>query len=236
MSAPVGFFSGAPVAQNDCASGDPALKGKPSGARRATATLPVAQSHQAGSYPYGQEQAATKGKGMMIKAIETRYKGYRFRSRLEARWAVFFDALGLEWEYEPEGFNLGDAGLYLPDFFLPNLGAGTWVEVKPNAFGLDEDKAKYQALVAGTGKELLFANGIPEHRSYLIMVPPSDGYPQMGNTPWWSECCFNAKYLPPSPHDKKPRLFYVPSGVEDADCFEAIEAARSARFEHGERP
>lgn len=27
-----------------------------------------------------------------IKAIDTYYKGYRFRSRLEARWAVFFDA------------------------------------------------------------------------------------------------------------------------------------------------
>ena len=42
-----------------------------------------------------------------IKAIETVYKGYKFRSRLEARWAVFFDALGVEWEYEPEGFELG---------------------------------------------------------------------------------------------------------------------------------
>lgn len=28
-----------------------------------------------------------------VKAIDTVYKGYRFRSRLEARWAVFFDAL-----------------------------------------------------------------------------------------------------------------------------------------------
>ncbi|MCB6994492.1 hypothetical protein LI177_13475 [bacterium 210820-DFI.6.37] len=27
-----------------------------------------------------------------LKAIQTEYKGYRFRSRLEARWAVFFDA------------------------------------------------------------------------------------------------------------------------------------------------
>lgn len=27
-----------------------------------------------------------------IKPIETRYKGCRFRSRPEARWAVFFDA------------------------------------------------------------------------------------------------------------------------------------------------
>jgi hypothetical protein len=32
---------------------------------------------------------------MKIKAIETRYKGYRFRSRLEARWSVFFDAMEL---------------------------------------------------------------------------------------------------------------------------------------------
>lgn len=43
---------------------------------------------------------------MDIKPIETLYKGYRFRSRLEARWAVFFDALGLKWEYEKEGFDL----------------------------------------------------------------------------------------------------------------------------------
>ena len=46
-----------------------------------------------------------------LKAIETEYKGYRFRSRLEARWAVFFDACGVSWEYEPEGYDLGN-GLY----------------------------------------------------------------------------------------------------------------------------
>ena len=28
-----------------------------------------------------------------IKPIQTRYKGFNFRSRLEARWAVFFDAI-----------------------------------------------------------------------------------------------------------------------------------------------
>ena len=39
---------------------------------------------------------------MDIKPIETVYNGYRFRSRLEARWAVFFDAAGIEYEYEPE--------------------------------------------------------------------------------------------------------------------------------------
>ena len=76
-----------------------------------------------------------------MKAIETAYRGYRFRSRLETRWAVFMDALGVDWRYEPEGYNLGPHGLYLPDFFCrfaPEWKAfsewpdpGKFVEVKP---------------------------------------------------------------------------------------------------------
>ncbi len=64
-----------------------------------------------------------------MKAIETKYKGYRFRSRLEARWAVFFDEIGVKWEYEPAGFDTR-IGPYLPDFYLPIVGGGTWVEIK----------------------------------------------------------------------------------------------------------
>lgn len=72
---------------------------------------------------------------MTIQAIETRYAGCRFRSRLEARWAVFFDHLGIRWEYEPQGFHLTHrltlepvTFTYLPDFFLPEL--QLWAEVK----------------------------------------------------------------------------------------------------------
>ena len=57
-----------------------------------------------------------------IKAIETVYNGYRFRSRLEARWAVFFDALGVEYEYEPQGFVLPSGKHYLPDFKIKCYG------------------------------------------------------------------------------------------------------------------
>lgn len=64
----------------------------------------------------------------MIKPIETIYNGYRFRSRLEARWAVFFDAAGIEYKYEAEGFDLGDGVYYLPDFYLPKR--DLYVEVK----------------------------------------------------------------------------------------------------------
>lgn len=48
-----------------------------------------------------------------IKAKPTLYKGIEFRSRLEARWAAFFDLLGWKWEYEPCDFD----GWY-PDFVL----------------------------------------------------------------------------------------------------------------------
>lgn len=46
-----------------------------------------------------------------IAAIPTRYKGILFRSRLEARWAAFFDLAGWKWEYEP--FDLNG---WIPDF------------------------------------------------------------------------------------------------------------------------
>ncbi len=65
---------------------------------------------------------------MIIKPIETFYRHYRFRSRAEARWAVFFDALGIPFIYEPEGFEFDDGTLYLPDFYLPTM--KTFFEVK----------------------------------------------------------------------------------------------------------
>ena len=67
-----------------------------------------------------------------IKAVETVYKGYRFRSRLEARWAIFFDTLGLKWEYEVDGYDLGKLGWYLPDFRVYGLlDSPIWFEIKP---------------------------------------------------------------------------------------------------------
>ena len=57
-----------------------------------------------------------------IQAIETFYRGIRFRSRLEARWAKLFSELGIDWMYETEGYNIalkdGTHIRYLPDFVL----------------------------------------------------------------------------------------------------------------------
>lgn len=77
---------------------------------------------------------------MKIKAIDTPYKGYLFRSRLEARYAYLFDLAGISWNYEPEAYELADGTNYLPDFFLQVRGdhwrrkefdnPGYWVEIK----------------------------------------------------------------------------------------------------------
>jgi len=63
----------------------------------------------------------------MIHAIDTIFDGRKFRSRLEARYAVLFKELGLEYQYEAEGHALSGE-MYLPDFKL--LQIPLWVEVK----------------------------------------------------------------------------------------------------------
>jgi len=65
-----------------------------------------------------------------IEPIPTFYRGILYRSRTEARWAVFFRTLRIEYHYEIEGTALGIGKLkYLPDFWLPEQ--GIWIEVKP---------------------------------------------------------------------------------------------------------
>lgn len=90
-----------------------------------------------------------------IKAIETSYAGCRFRSRLEARWAVFFDAAGVVWQYEPQGYSL-PSGPYLPDFWLPY--SGVWFEVKPT-FPDGRTIALAWDLCNGTGAPVTVACG-----------------------------------------------------------------------------
>ena len=77
----------------------------------------------------------------MINAIPTLYHGYRFRSRLEARWAVFFDVLGVEFEYEPEGLFLSDGTQYLPDFYLPTFRCYFEVKRKGIKWTVEGDEA-----------------------------------------------------------------------------------------------
>jgi hypothetical protein len=113
----------------------------------------------------------------MLKAIETVYNGYRFRSRLEARWAVFFDELGVKYEYEKEGFDL-DGVWYLPDFWLP--GQKAWIEIKPKLddhyLDLDDTKPKKLALLSEYPVYIYQGNPYPGEFLSRFLFTHNDGF------------------------------------------------------------
>lgn len=74
--------------------------------------------------------------------IPTRYRGVMMRSRLEARWAAFFDAMYWRWAYEPI-----DLAGYIPDFILEFDVGDLLVEVKPR----HEDLAIAQSKIECSG-------------------------------------------------------------------------------------
>jgi hypothetical protein len=99
------------------------------------------------------------------------------RSRLEARWGVFFDTLGIPWEYEKEGYIL-EGTPYLPDFWLPEQ--DMFVEIKGQEPTGDEmDKARLLALYTQK-KVVMFCGPIefppvdddsPRMKSYQFASP-----------------------------------------------------------------
>ncbi len=104
---------------------------------------------------------------MTIAPIPTRWQGITYRSRTEARWAVFFDALGVEATYEPETFNL-DGAWYLPDFFI--LSWNLYVEVKPQR-ATEFERSRCGRLAALTERPVFMALGSPGERSGNLFLP-----------------------------------------------------------------
>ena len=170
--------------------------------------------------------------GTSIKAIETVYNGYRFRSRLEARWAVFFDALGWEFEYEKEGFELGKAGRYLPDFHL--VKSDIWVEVKPNRQLSAKEKNKILWLAHYAKRPVIVVRGAPwpdnlaahyedKHRDGGCVVEHFDTF--LAPCP----CCGGLTTVGTA---TDPQV--MDALLRQPSLLAACNAARQARFEFGE--
>jgi hypothetical protein len=103
----------------------------------------------------------------MIKAIDTKYANHLFRSRLEARYAVYFDALNVKWVYEHEGFDFGGER-YLPDFYFPKY--KLYAEIKQEAFSYNEHK-KCRLLANMTGKKVIELVGLPSTDMSCVITP-----------------------------------------------------------------
>lgn len=147
----------------------------------------------------------------MIQAIETEFMGCRFRSRLEARWAVFFTELEIDFQYEPEGFKVhvlatDETAFYLPDFYLP--GTKTWCEVKATPddfdFGLLASCIDWGGALphvknsVGSTSGLLLLGPIPDVSNRLLS-PGSPSHPILQHLKggWASNARFNASGLSP---------------------------------------
>lgn len=180
----------------------------------------------------------------MIAPIQTSYKGYKMRSRTEAKWAVFFDALGLRWEYEKEGYDLGAAGYYLPDFWLPD--EQCFVEVKGAELSA-EDEAKVEALALGTRKPVRVVIGTPDYEARgvdyrfwtlaemgldaeILTMMRADPDEYGGNAKIETMVSAGGRMM--ASEGFVSAWFAHPPAQQIA----AFEAARSARFEHGEQP
>ena len=95
---------------------------------------------------------------LKYQPIQTLYNGLLFRCRLEARWAVFFDALAISYQYGPEGYQL-PSGWYLPDFYLPTQ--KYWIEIKGEA-PTDQEEELLHQLGKLTNKDgFIFWGGFP---------------------------------------------------------------------------
>jgi hypothetical protein len=101
-------------------------------------------------------------------ARPTTYGTVTFRSRLEARWAVVFDELGFDWQYEPRPFRTKEGG-YLPDFRI--LGVKPWwIEVK-GPEPIERDYVRAAEVVRQTRQKFRFLVGpIPSAPSHGVIV------------------------------------------------------------------
>lgn len=181
----------------------------------------------------------------MIKAIETSYAGYRFRSRLEVRWAVFFDRLGISWEYEAEGYVIGGRP-YLPDFKLAFADGRTiFAEVKHS--DTDEYEGEHVELCRGLactlGHPVLLLIGPPAYRMYhqftstlaageymAVFFTDSGPIVNVADGYWFSGAVMNERTgALEFPHNERAARKSFGPGLVDA-----VTAARSARFEHSE--
>jgi hypothetical protein len=171
---------------------------------------------------------------MGAKAIETYYAGCRFRSRLESRWAVFLDNLHISWEFEPQGYEL-PSGRYLPDFRvstgMPEV-PEFWIEVKGPV---------------PTTREITVASEINLYVGPLIILVGDVPRRRGDGTAWLfrrteNDPCEDGVWIMTDPEtavltvvypDSSGRPGYLGSGPGRYE--EALTAARSARFEHGER-
>lgn len=171
-----------------------------------------------------------------IRVIETVYEGFKFRSRAEARWAVFLRALNVPFQYEAEGFDC-DGTWYLPDFWVPTWQA--FIEIKNNPTNMRDGFDLCDRLARLSNKTVLLINGIPP--DYTMIAWDTDGEYAPARFSQCRKC--RAIYVEEYGGDNAYALQRCDLSCTNSDkwpapgahLIAALRAAQQARFEYGER-
>ena len=107
---------------------------------------------------------------------ETEYEGVTYRSRTEARWAVFFTVLGVTFTYERAHIKLSSGEMYLPDFYINDFDA--YFEVKPSDENIVTDECK---------KARCLAHDRPGQRVWLSVGGPAPKKPNILPLEQWPQ-------------------------------------------------
>lgn len=121
-----------------------------------------------------------------------RYAGTTFRSTLEADWAATFSSLGIRWEYEPRAVDLASGAVYIPDFYLPEIGA--WFEVKGDGVpGVDKAREFARQVVCRCGHDC-FCDWIGGELVLVGETPyqPAGQRLRYGAARWYDALTYNA--------------------------------------------
>lgn len=171
-----------------------------------------------------------------MKSLDTHYRGKKFRSRLEAKYAVFFDQLGIKWVYEPQGYLLSNGECYLPDFWLPNFNGGMWVEVKPEKLN-PQELEKCRLLCKESKHHVWLAVEEPDFRCYEMFyywddeVVEGEGVPLTDKAEHENRMFVNSGFGKPGELMSKDYIRCASPILKTA-----VKIAKEARFEHGEKP
>lgn len=123
-------------------------------------------------------------------AIETRYNGINFRSRLEAKWAAMFDLVGWRWTYEPRDY----CG-WIPDFAI-HVWRDIYVEVKP----VSDFPAEVAAKMEQSGcqeRMMIVGDRVPMFRDTPLFgwyCTPDSGFEAVGFSPADEHCFPGARF------------------------------------------
>ena len=79
----------------------------------------------------------------MITQIPTIYKHTQFNSRLDARWAVFFEKIGFQWNYLISSTGANQAPAYSPKFWLADQQVFADVRFQEPPLNLRKRMARY---------------------------------------------------------------------------------------------